>query len=848
MSAGWRRRVAGPLGVLGGFVAAFVVVAGVSVAGAAPAEARTVGSQPVDDIIAAARAEARPSCGLSANRLAAMVLAPVFGETGAISVPHIAPSPMTLSRWDDQAALYAFGNTSTAYRNAFWHPGVGMWQFDSAGFWNKTAADAVNTATSARSAAKVMADRYCASSGTSDNRMRHAWGPWYACVGQSPGCPTLFRAMFAGDTGAMLPGISRTTAVGRLGGMEARSYQIGNQAPVTCHYINPSRAQGLSSWNARGFGPAPISAPFYVIRDGSTERRYWLRTDSGHDRSIRAHKPVTANARSGMTWQFTTASTGLCDLTARRGDCNAPRVATTPWGPRTAEPFGMVDRVIPGANAVTVAGWAIDPDTNDPIDVHVWVDGSPHRALRADRARPDVAAVVPGYGERHGFRGRVEGLQPGNRRVCVYGINVGPHGKVNPQLGCATVRVSASPQGSLDAVRLAPGGVQVVGWAADVDRPAAATRLQVTVGGTAVGTGVTGTPRPDVPSQLGTNRGFVTTVPATLQAGTPEVCVRAADVDTTGSDTGDWVQLGCRALEVPNRPVVGAIGSLQAGVGVVTLSGWAIEWAADRDAVVGVTVNGVAAGTVAASGTDVDLPARFRAFGGRGGFVVEVSARRGPNRVCITAGGTQVACADTVVTDGDFSDVDPGVWFAEPARWLDTRGITTGFPNAWTFSPATVVTRAQMVTFLWRYMGEPQAGVSCGWRDLPDTSFAAEAACWARAEGIITGVGGDPSRFAPGGGVTRAQAAAMLWRLTGGPTAAPVGGVVTTGFRDVAPAAWFAQPSEWMVSNGITTGIGGGDRFDPGGPVNRAQVAAFLWRLAGNPGAWTTPAPPEALR
>ena len=40
---------------------------------------------------------------------------------------------MTLSRWDTQSSLWAFGNKSTPYQRAFWHPGVGMWQFDSAG-------------------------------------------------------------------------------------------------------------------------------------------------------------------------------------------------------------------------------------------------------------------------------------------------------------------------------------------------------------------------------------------------------------------------------------------------------------------------------------------------------------------------------------------------------------------------------------------------------------------------------------------------------------------------------------------------------------------------------------------
>src|SRR5215469_11428871 len=87
----------------------------------------TFGQTPLADVMAAAGAQA--SCGLTTNQLATMVLAPTFPETGATG--SLAPSPMTLSRYDTASGLYAFGNPSTAYKNAFWNPGVGAWQFDS---------------------------------------------------------------------------------------------------------------------------------------------------------------------------------------------------------------------------------------------------------------------------------------------------------------------------------------------------------------------------------------------------------------------------------------------------------------------------------------------------------------------------------------------------------------------------------------------------------------------------------------------------------------------------------------------------------------------------------------------
>lgn len=104
-------------------------------------------------------------------------------------------------------------------------------------------------------------------------------------------------------------------------------------------------------------------------------------------------------------------------------------------------PQGHLDRAAysRAAGGVRVTGWARDPDTPEPIDVHVHVDGVPVAARRADLARPDVAAVVPGAGPRHGFDLTLA-LDRGVRRVCVYGINVGG-GRDNPELGCRDVVV-----------------------------------------------------------------------------------------------------------------------------------------------------------------------------------------------------------------------------------------------------------------------------------------------------------------------------------------------------------------------------------------------------------------------
>ena len=118
----------------------------------------------------------------------------------------------------------------------------------------------------------------------------------------------------------------------------------------------------------------------------------------------------------------------------------SPRVAC-----RTVEangtPFGALDAVTAaGPTGVRVQGWAIDPNTQDPVRVHVYVDGVARVSALADASRPDVAAAH-GMGARHGYDSTVTGLQPGAHQVCVWAIDTfGPTmGGVNPQIGCRTV-------------------------------------------------------------------------------------------------------------------------------------------------------------------------------------------------------------------------------------------------------------------------------------------------------------------------------------------------------------------------------------------------------------------------
>jgi hypothetical protein len=111
------------------------------------------------------------------------------------------------------------------------------------------------------------------------------------------------------------------------------------------------------------------------------------------------------------------------------------RIVQTPTGP----PFGALDRADGVGGGARVRGWAIDPDTTDPIPVHVYMDGRPVKAVPANVVRGDVGAAYPLYNATHGFD-TVVSAASGYHVIEAYAINAGAGG-VNAYLGAKGVVV-----------------------------------------------------------------------------------------------------------------------------------------------------------------------------------------------------------------------------------------------------------------------------------------------------------------------------------------------------------------------------------------------------------------------
>ena len=170
-----------------------------------------------------------------------------------------------------------------------------------------------------------------------------------------------------------------------------------------------------------------------------------------------------------------------------------------------------------------------------------------------------------------------------------------------------------------------------------------------------------------------------------------------------------------------------------------------------------------------------------------------------------------------------FSDVSEGAYYYPGVLWAisQTPQITRGVDDTH-FSPDAVCTRAQVVTFLWRVAGCPEASAMEKTFADVDGGYYADAVAWAVETGVTEGV--DPAHFGPDKPCTRAQVVTFLWRAAGCPAPESTG----FRFRDVADG-YYSEAVAWAVEAGITRGTDE-THFSPDAECTRAQVVTFLYR------------------
>ena len=231
----------------------------------------------------------------------------------------------------------------------------------------------------------------------------------------------------------------------------------------------------------------------------------------------------------------------------------------------------------------------------------------------------------------------------------------------------------------------------------------------------------------------------------------------------------------------------------------------------------------IAQGTAEADGT-LRFPVRWAETGAFAGLFGQ-------------GGGTlaALACDGTGCPGSGFADMPrPGNWAHAGIDFALSNGLFNG-TSATTFAPSGDMTRAMLVTVLWRLDGTPAPAGENGFSDVPAGKWYTKAVTWAAENGVVNGVGS--GRFDPEGRVTREQIAAILFRYAQKKGCDTAARAELAAFPDGGDVSRYAREAlSWANAAGLVNGTNTpqGVRLDPKGNATRAQVATILMRYVRN--------------
>ena len=192
--------------------------------------------------------------------------------------------------------------------------------------------------------------------------------------------------------------------------------------------------------------------------------------------------------------------------------------------------------------------------------------------------------------------------------------------------------------------------------------------------------------------------------------------------------------------------------------------------------------------------------------------------------------GSEGEVAETV----RFADVTAANWFYDDVQYVAVNGLMDGTASG-RFEPYSQMTRAMLVTVLYRLEGSPSVRGTNSFSDVAQNKWYTNAVIWAAQNGIVNGL--DESTFGTDSSVTREQMAAILYRYAGYRGYDTSGSRSISAFADAGKAAGYAvKAMEWTYSEGLIHGRSSTE-LAPKGTATRAEVAAILHRFSEKIGA-----------
>ena len=193
-----------------------------------------------------------------------------------------------------------------------------------------------------------------------------------------------------------------------------------------------------------------------------------------------------------------------------------------------------------------------------------------------------------------------------------------------------------------------------------------------------------------------------------------------------------------------------------------------------------------------------------------------------------TLGGSGRITMTSAEPAHSFTDLEENAWYDDAVDYVLSNGLMNGVSGD-RFDPHGTASRAQIAAILWRLEGEGTTNYAMPFRDVDQSAWYAEAVRWAAAQGILNGYSAET--FGPNDPVTREQLAAILYRYaqSKGFTGS---WMFLLDYADRAEISdWAYEAMCWMTMKGILNGTGS-KMLEPRGSATRAQVAAMIQRFS----------------
>ncbi len=193
-----------------------------------------------------------------------------------------------------------------------------------------------------------------------------------------------------------------------------------------------------------------------------------------------------------------------------------------------------------------------------------------------------------------------------------------------------------------------------------------------------------------------------------------------------------------------------------------------------------------------------------------------------------------VMLASDIPVEYRFADIKAGEWYTKYVQYVYGNGLMTGSSDT-TFAPSASLSRAMLVTVLYRMAGSPSSTAKSSFKDVKDSSkWYYNAVAWASENGIINGYGDES--FGIDDNITREQMAAIFYRYAKykGYDVSAGDDINILSYDDSLQISEWAYPAlQWAIGEGIITGTSS-DRLSPAGTATRCEAAAVITRFKEN--------------